>query len=66
MTSQTRPDPQIPVPADPCPWRRRLAAGHGRAHDRRPERDRARRGTTILDACAALGIETPTLCYLET
>jgi len=26
----------------------------------------AREGTTILDACASIGITTPTLCYLET
>ena len=26
----------------------------------------AAEGTTILDACRRLGVDTPTLCYLET
>ena len=35
-------------------------------HDRRPQALDVPAGTTIIDACKTLGIEIPTLCYLET
>ena len=45
------------------------AAGRGaaarRADHRRRDRSRCPPGTTILDACRAAGIDTPTLCYPE-
>jgi predicted molibdopterin-dependent oxidoreductase YjgC len=48
----------VPLPIEPP--RRLLEASIDGAPVRAPE------GSTILDACRASGVETPTLCYLET
>ena len=62
---QAAPDPLIPVPRGPLPVvpPPRPRAGVELTIDGRPVS--VPEGTTLLDAARRLGIETPTLCYLE-
>jgi predicted molibdopterin-dependent oxidoreductase YjgC len=65
MTSQNAPDPRIPVPRGPLPVippprpRNRVELTIDGQPVAVPE------GATLLDAARQLGIETPTLCFLE-
>src|SRR3954452_18291401 len=65
MTSQDAPHPQIPVPRGPVPVappprpRRTVELTIDGQSVAVPE------GATLLDAARQLGIETPTLCFLE-
>ncbi|HEX8828801.1 MAG TPA: 2Fe-2S iron-sulfur cluster-binding protein, partial [Xanthobacteraceae bacterium] len=60
------PSPLIPVPPAPAP---EIPAAGARGEFEITvdgKRVKVPEGATILDATKTLGIETPTLCYLET
>jgi predicted molibdopterin-dependent oxidoreductase YjgC len=65
MSTQSAPDPKIPVPRGPLPI---LPAAHPArvveiTIDGKPIS--VAEGTTLLDAARSIGIDTPTLCFLE-
>ena len=72
MSEAGTPRPGTPLPS----WRARGVAGVDPALERAPRRTveltidgapvSAPEGSTLLDACRSLAIDTPTLCYLET
>jgi predicted molibdopterin-dependent oxidoreductase YjgC len=67
MTEQLRaPSPLIPVPRAPAPEIPAAAERGELEITIDGKRVNAREGATILDATKQLGIETPTLCFLET
>jgi len=64
--SDAAPVPLIPIPRGPVPEAPAPRARREVALTIDGKQVRVREGATILDATRALGIDTPTLCYLET
>ena len=63
---QLAPQPMIPVPRGPVPEAPAAAAAREIEIKIDGRNVRVPEGSTILDATRDLGIDTPTLCYLET
>ena len=66
MSTQSAPDPKIPVPRGPLPILPvpRPARMVEITMDGKPVS--VPQGATLLDAARSIGIDTPTLCFLET
>ncbi len=65
MSTQSAPDPKVPVPRGPLPIlpQARPARMVEITMDGKPVS--APQGSTLLDAARSIGIDTPTLCFLE-
>ena len=69
MSSQSSfdaPDLKVPVPRSPIPVVPPESTGRSVEVTIDGQEVSVREGATLLDACRQCGVETPTLCYLET